>query len=89
MPAKNRVSIGKFPIFVTMRFRLTLLFLAISCAIFGQKFRFNSGIGTSLISWHESQPTLDLAAGITFQNPGKKHKIFVELKTIGNIRKHD
>ena len=66
-----------------MRFIGILIF--ISLGVFGQKFRFNSGIGTSLISWHESQPTLDLAAGITFQNPGKKHKIFVELKTMGNV----
>ena len=68
-----------------MRFIGILIFIFISLGVFGQKFRFNSGIGTSLISWHESQPTLDLAAGITFQNPGKKHKIFVELKTMGNV----
>ena len=68
-----------------MRFLGILSFLLISIGVFGQKFRFNSSIGSSLISWHESQSTLDLAAGISFQNPDKKHKIFVELKTIGNI----
>jgi len=68
-----------------MRFLGILFFLFISVGVFGQKIRFNSSIGSSLISWHESQATLDLAAGISFQNPGKKHKIFVELKTMGNV----
>lgn len=85
MPGKNRGSIGKFPIFVAMRFRLTLLFLAISCAIFGQKFRFNSSIGASYFSWYENQATLDLAAEISFQNPEKNHRTFVSLKTMGNV----
>jgi len=68
-----------------MRLLGILFFLFISIGVFGQKFRFNSSIWSSLISWHESQATLDLAAGISFQNPGKKHKFFVELKTMGNI----
>ena len=68
-----------------MRFLGILFFLFVSIGVFGQKFRFNSSIGSSLVSWHENQSTLDLAAGISFQNPGKKHKIFVELKTMGNI----
>ena len=68
-----------------MRLLGVLFFLFVSIGVFAQKFRFNSSIGSSLISWHESQSTLDLAAGISFQNPGKKHKIFVELKTMGNI----
>lgn len=68
-----------------MRLRITLLFFAITFLSFGQKFRFNSSVGTSLISWHESQATLDFAANLSFQNPNKNHKIFVDLKTMGNI----
>lgn len=85
MRSKNRESIGNTAIFVAMRFRIILLFLAITTVSFGQKFRFNSGVGTSLISWHESQATLDFAANLSFQNPNKNYKIFVDLKTMGNI----
>lgn len=85
MPLKNRVSIGKSAIFVSMRFRIILLFLAITFVSFGQKFRFNSGVGTSLISWHEQQMTLDFAAEISFQNPEKNRKTFIALKTMGNL----
>lgn len=68
-----------------MRFRLTLLFLAITFVSFGQKFRFNSSVGTSLGSWHEQQMTLDFAAEISFQNPDKSRKTFIALKTMGNL----
>lgn len=85
MPLKNRGSIGKSAIFVSMRFRITLLFLAITFVSFGQKFRFNSGVGSSLISWHEQQMTLDFAAEISFQHPEKNHKTFISLKTMGNL----
>ena len=85
MPLKNRGSIGKSAIFVPMRFRFVLLFIAITFVSFGQKFRFNSSVGTSLISWHEQQMTLDFAAEISFQNPEKNHKTFIALKTMGNL----
>ena len=85
MPLKNRGSIGKSPIFVAMRFRISLVFLVITFVSFGQKFRFNSSVGTSLISWHEQQMTLDFAAEITFQNPEKSRKTFIALKTMGNL----
>lgn len=68
-----------------MRFRTILLFLAISYLSFGQKFRFNSSVGTSYISWYEKQMTMDLAVEISFQNPEKNHKKFIALKTMGNI----
>jgi hypothetical protein len=68
-----------------MRFFWIFFLFFISVGVFGQKIRFNSSIGSSLISWHESQATVDLAAGISFQNTGKKHKFFVELKTMGNV----
>lgn len=68
-----------------MRFRFILLFLAISLISFGQKFRLNSSVGTSFISWHEQQMTMDLAVAISFQNPEKNHKKFIALKTMGNI----
>lgn len=68
-----------------MRFRISLVFLVITFVSFGQKFRFNSSVGTSLISWHEQQMTLDFAAEITFQNPEKNHKTFIALKTMGNL----
>jgi hypothetical protein len=68
-----------------MRFRIILLFLAISYFSFGQKIRFNSSIGSSYISWHEQQMTIDLAAEISFQNPEKNNKQFIALKTMGNI----
>lgn len=68
-----------------MRFRLLLLFLVITFVGFGQKFRFNSSVGTSLVSWHEQQMTLDFAAEISFQNPEKNHKTFIALKTMGNL----
>lgn len=68
-----------------MRFRIIFFFLAITFVSFGQKFRFNSGVGTSLISWHEQQMTLDFAAEISFQNPTKNHKTFIALKTMGNL----
>ncbi len=72
-------------IFVPMRFRLALLFFAITFGSFGQKFRFNSSIGTSYLSWYENQVTLDLAAEITFQNPEKNRRTFIALKTLGNV----
>ncbi|MHA8079208.1 hypothetical protein [Aquirufa antheringensis] len=68
-----------------MRFRISLVFLVITFVSFGQKFRFNSSVGTSLISWHEQQMTLDFAAEISFQNPEKNHKTFIALKTMGNL----
>jgi len=68
-----------------MRFRVTLFLLVITFISFGQKIRFNSGIGTSLISWHEQQMTLDFGAEISFQNPEKNHKTFISLKTMGNL----
>ena len=68
-----------------MRFRLVLLFIAITFVSFGQKFRFNSSIGASHFSWHENQVTLDLAAEISFQNPEKNHRTFIIMKTLGNI----
>ena len=69
-------------IFVAMRFRISLLFLAIAFGSFGQKFRFNSSIGASHFSWHENQTTLDLAAEISFQNPNKNHRTFFAFKTM-------
>ena len=68
-----------------MRFRLVLLFFTITFVGFGQKFRFNSGVGSSLVSWHEQQMTLDFGAEITFQNPEKNRKTFISLKTMGNL----
>lgn len=69
-----------------MRFSFALLFLLISTgSILGQKFRFNSSIGSSVISWHENQATLDFGAEISFQNPNKNHKTFIALKTMGNV----
>ena len=68
-----------------MRFRITLLFLAITFFGFGQKFRFNSSIGASHFSWYENQITVDLAAEISFQNPDKNHRTFIAMKTLGNI----
>lgn len=68
--------------------RITLVFftyLFISLSSFGQKIRFASSIGTSYISWHENQASLDLGAQIAIQNPGKKHLFYVKLKTLGNI----
>jgi hypothetical protein len=59
--------------------------LLVSVSGFSQKIRFASSIGTSFINWHENQPTLDLGAQISFQNPGKKHLFYVKLKTLGNI----
>ena len=59
--------------------------LLVSVSGFSQKIRFASSIGTSFINWHENQPTLDLWAQISFQNPGKKHLFYVKLKTLGNI----
>lgn len=70
---------------MAMRFRISLVFLVITFVSFGQKFRFNSSVGTSLISWHEQQMTLDFAAEISFQNPEKNHKTFIALKTMGNL----
>jgi len=85
LPLINKGSIGNSAIFVSMRISLVLLFFLISTGILGQKFRFNSSVGTSIISWHESQATLDFAANLSFQNPEKNHKVFVDLKTMGNI----
>lgn len=68
-----------------MRISFVFLFLLISSAIFGQKFRFNSSIGTSLVSWHEQQMTFDFGAEISFQNPEKNRKTFIALKTMGNV----
>jgi hypothetical protein len=69
-----------------MRIALTFFVcLWMSLTSFGQKIRFASSIGTSYISWHENQPTLDLGAQISIQNPGKKHLFYVKLKTLGNI----
>jgi hypothetical protein len=85
LPLKNRGSIGKSAIFVTMRISIALLFLFVSTGIFGQKFRFNSSIGASHFTWYEKQMTLDFAAEISFQHPDKNHRTFISLKTIGNI----
>lgn len=69
-----------------MRITLILSFVLLtSSTIFGQKIRFASSIGTSIINWYENQPTLDLGAQILIQNPGKNHLFFVKLKTLGNI----
>lgn len=69
-----------------MRFTLSLFtFLLISLSSFGQKIRFASSIGTSLIHWHEKQTTVDLGAQIRYHNPGKKHFFYVKLKTLGNV----
>jgi hypothetical protein len=85
LPSKNKVSIGKKAIFVSMRVSLLAFFLFSSVVVWGQKFRFNSGVGTSVISWYENQATIDFSANLSFQNPTKNHKIFVDLKTMGNI----
>jgi hypothetical protein len=68
-----------------MRFRISLLFLAITFVSFGQKIRFNSSIGASHFSWYENQTTLDLAAEITYQHPNKNHRTFFAFKTMGNL----
>lgn len=69
-----------------MRITLSLFtFLLISLTSFGQKIRFASSIGTSFISWHEKQSTIDFGAQISYQNPGKKHLFYVKLKTLGNV----
>jgi len=85
LPLINKGSIGKLAIFASMRFRIIILFLAITFVSFGQKFRFNSSIGASHFAWYENQATLDLAAEITYQNPDKNHRTFFAFKTIGNI----
>lgn len=68
-----------------MRVSIALLFLLVSTGIFGQKFRFNTSIGSSVILWHENQNTIDLGAELSFQKPQQKHKIFAALKAMGNI----
>jgi hypothetical protein len=68
-----------------MRVSIALLFLLVSTGIFGQKFRLNTSIGSSVILWHENQNTVDLGAELSFQKPQQKHKIFAALKTMGNI----
>jgi hypothetical protein len=68
-----------------MRVSIALLFLLVSTGIFGQKFRLNTSIGSSVILWHENQNTVDLGAELSFQKPQQKHKFFAALKTMGNI----
>jgi hypothetical protein len=68
-----------------MKISIALLLLFVSTGIFGQKFRFNSSIGASQFSWYENQVTLDLATEITFQNPDKNRRTFVNFKTMGNM----
>lgn len=85
MPSKNRGSIGKSAIFVAMRISIALLLLCVSTGVFGQKFRFNSSVGASHFSWHETQMTVDLAAEISFQNPDKNRRTFIAIKTLGNV----
>ncbi len=85
MRLKNRGNIGKKAIFVTMRIHFTVLLLFVSLLGYSQKFRFNSSIGTSIISWHENQATFDFGAEISFQKPDKKQRFFIALKTLGNL----
>lgn len=68
-----------------MRISIALLFLLVSPGIFGQKFRLNTSIGSSVILWHENQNTVDLGAELSFQKPQQNHKIFAALKAMGNI----
>ncbi len=68
-----------------MRISIALFFLLVSPGIFGQKFRLNTSIGSSVILWHENQNTIDLGAELSFQKPQQKHKIFAALKAMGNI----
>lgn len=69
-----------------MRITLSLFSLLLfSLTSFGQKIRFASSIGTSLINWHEKQATVDLGAQIRYHNPGKKHLFYAKLKTLGNV----
>ncbi len=59
--------------------------LLISLSGFGQKIRFASSLGTSLINWHEQQATIDFGAQISYHKPGKKRFFYVKLKTLGNV----
>jgi len=69
-----------------MKITLSLFtLLLISLSGFGQKIRFASSIGTSLINWHEQQATIDFGAQITYHKPGKKRFFYVKLKTLGNV----
>lgn len=68
-----------------MKFRFICLFLAISSSLLGQKIRFNSSIGTSFISWHEQQMTVDFGAQISYQKPTKNRKYFIALRSLGNV----
>jgi hypothetical protein len=68
-----------------MRFRIICFLLAIGSSSFGQKIRFNSSIGSSFISWHEQQMTVDLGAQISYQKPTKNRKYFIALRSLGNV----
>lgn len=69
-----------------MRITICLIaLLSFSLTSFGQKIRFASSIGTSIINWYENQATVDFGAQITYQKPGKKHLFYVKLKTLGNV----
>lgn len=52
---------------------------------FGQKFKLETGIGGSQISWYEKQFTLNFKTKINFQKPGSSKLFFLELNTLGNI----
>jgi len=68
-----------------MRFRIICFLVAIGSSSFGQKIRFNSSIGSSFISWHEQQMTVDFGAQISYQKPTKNRKYFIALRSLGNV----
>jgi hypothetical protein len=64
---------------------LMLFFLFVPNVFWGQKFKLETGIGASQISWYEKQLTFNFRTKITFQNPGSSKLFFLQLNTLGNI----
>ena len=88
MPLKKAENIGNSGILRLMKFYLLLVFTCLSLApCWAQKFRFSTSLGTSRLSWGESQQTLNTTAALQFQKPGKPTQLYGQLTIIGNMQR--
>lgn len=70
-----------------MKLFIPFLLISLSCTpSWGQKFRFSTSLGTSQLTWGQSQQTLNTSAALQFQKPGKPTQLFGHLQVIGNMQ---